>query len=422
MIRFCACVLLLNFATSPIYAANWPAWRGPNGDGVANEKDLPLTWSPTQNVRWKIALPGPGNSTPIIWGDRIFLTQALDGGKRRALMAFSRADGKLLWQKEVPCSVKETSHRQNPPCAASPVTDGEAVYAHFGSAGVVAYDFQGKELWRRDLGPLLHVFGNGASPTLFGDLLIVYHGPGEPTFLAALNKRTGEIVWKKNEVALNHNLFGTWSSPTLVRIGDRHELLMLQPGEKVGGDGWIQSYDPATGQELWRCVGLGASIYPSAVASADGGLIVGASGFQGPMLAVRTGGKGDVTASHLLWRHASGNPQRVGSPIVYDGLLFVSDVHSRDGRAECLDVRTGKAHWKETLSGTLWGSILRAGDRLYMANLEGKTFVLRASPKFELLATNDLAEPTYAALAASDGELFVRTYKHLYCISAKKPK
>jgi len=196
MHRAGAFFVVLLLAGVPAHAADWPYWRGSHADGVSDERDLPVTWSPTENVRWKAPLPGPGNSTPIVWGSRVFLTQALDGGKRRAVIAFRRVDGKKLWQQEVVCSVKETTNGQNPPCSGSPVTDGRAVYAHFASAGVVAYDLDGKKLWHRDLGPVLHGHGNGSSPVLYKELLIVYQGPGEPTFLIALDKRTGKPVWK----------------------------------------------------------------------------------------------------------------------------------------------------------------------------------------------------------------------------------
>jgi len=178
--------------TSTASAEDWPAWRGPRANGISAERGLPTRWSATENIRWKVPLPAPGNSTPIVWGERVFLTQAFDGGKRRAVLALARSDGKKLWQQELPCATEETTHRQNPPCSASPVTDGKAVYAQLGSAGVAAFDVDGKPLWHCDLGPVLHRWGNGPSPVLYGNLLIVFHGPGEPTFLTALDKRTGK--------------------------------------------------------------------------------------------------------------------------------------------------------------------------------------------------------------------------------------
>jgi outer membrane protein assembly factor BamB len=398
-------------------AENWPSWRGPQQNGISTDRNLPLEWSTTKNVRWKVPLPEAGNSTPIVLGDRIFITQSLDKGKRRALICFARSDGKQLWQQEVECTVKETTHPDNPPCSSSPVADGEAVYANFASAGILACDFDGKKLWHRELGPLLHVFGNGSSPVLYKDLLIVFHGPGEPTFMIALNKRTGKTVWQQKEHALNDKLFGTWGSPIVTRLGGRDELLMSLPGESIGGDGWVKSYDPSTGLELWRCVGLGASLYPSPVVAAEGDMIFGASGFFGPMLAIKPGGKGDITATHRLWRVAGRNPQRIGSAVVTSGNVYFADA---EGFVECLHADTGKQVWKERLEGKLWGSMLLADGKLYVNNLEGKTFVLAASPRYEHLFTNDIGEPMYAGLAVSQGEIFLRSWRHLYCLRKQK--
>jgi outer membrane protein assembly factor BamB len=412
-----AFLLSLVLLAAPVQADNWPAWRGPNGTGVCAERDLPLTWGPDRNIRWKVRLPELGNSTPIVWGDRVFLTQALDGGKRRALVAYHRGDGKKLWQEEVPCKTPETTHKQNPPCSASPVTDGSAVYAHFASAGVLACSLDGKKLWHRDLGPVLHKWGNGPSPILYKDLLIVMQGPGEPTFLTALDKTTGKTVWTKEEKAINSPIFGSWSTPVVVRAGKRDELVVPLPGERIGGDGEFKGYDPATGKELWSCKGLGNEVYAMPVVSAAQDLIVGISGHNGPLMAVRPGGNGDVTESHRVWREAGKNPQRVGSGVIHDGRLFLADA---PGFVECLNARTGKVLWKERVSGNLWGSMLLADGKLYVTNLEGETSVLAAGPKFQLLARNDIKETIYAAPAVSNGELFLRTFEHLYCIGRPK--
>jgi outer membrane protein assembly factor BamB len=404
---------LLSFAR----AENWPAWRGPHGTGVSTERGLPVTWSATRNIRWKVPLPGAGNSTPVIWDKQVFLTQALDGGQRRAVIALDRSSGNKLWQQEVPCRVAETTHRQNPPCSASPVTDGTAVYAHFASAGVVAYDLDGKKLWQRDLGPVLHKWGNGPSPILYQDLLIVFQGPGEPSFLIALDKRTGKTVWKKDETAINSPVFGCWSTPVVVRTAGRDELILPLPGDRVGGEGEFKAYDPATGKELWRCKGLGTEIYAMPVVSATADLVVGISGHNGPLLAIRPGGQGDVTATHQVWRQADKVPQRIGSGVLHEGRLYLADA---PGFVECLDARTGELLWKERLEGSLWGSLLLADGKLYVTSLEGTTFVLAAGPRFQLLSRNEIKEPTYAALAVSNKELFLRTYEHLYCIGQTK--
>ena len=414
--KFLASPILLAAAATTLLAENWPAWRGPNASGISDERDLPVTWSQTENIRWKTPLAGPGNSTPVVWGERVFLTQALDGGRLRALVAIDRATGKRLWQHDVPCSVAETSHRDNPPCSGSPATDGTAVYAHFASAGVVACDFAGRELWHRDLGPVLHQWGNGTSPVIYKNLLIIYQGPGEPTFITALDKRTGKTIWEKKEPGINSGVFGSWSTPVVITGGSRDELIMPLPGDRVGGDGEFKAYDPQTGDELWRCVGLGTEVYAMPVVSAARDLVIGISGHNGPTMAVRPGGRGDVTESHRVWRTTS-NPQRIGSGVLHDGHLYLADA---DGFAECLDARSGERIWKERLGGKLWGSMLFADGRLYVSNLEGQTFVLAASPMFELQAKNDIGERTYSALAVSNGELFLRTYEHLYCIAKRK--
>ncbi len=403
---------------SVAHAADWPAWRGPNNNGITPES-APLTWSRTDNVRWKVALPGPGNSTPIIWGDHVFLTQALDGGKRRALIAFQRGDGKKLWQHELPCSTIETTHKQNPPCSASPVTDGQAVYAHFASAGVVACDLQGKELWRRDLGPVLHRWGNGGSPILYKDLLIITHGPGEPTFLIALDKWTGKTVWQREELAINSPVFGSWGTPMIVKVNGRDEMVMPFASalpSKTGspfGEGEFKGYNPATGKELWTCKGLGSEIYAMPIVSAKHDLIVGISGHNGPLLAIKPGGQGDVTKTHTVWRQVEKNPQRIGCGVIHEGRLYLANA---PGTVECLDAKTGNLIWKERVGDNLWGSLLVAKDRLYVSGYDGTTYVLAAGPKFELLARNELKEEMYAAPAVSNGELFLRTYEYLYCI------
>jgi outer membrane protein assembly factor BamB len=410
-------LLVLTLGVPAVWSGDWPAWRGPLATGVSDERNLPLTWSKTDNIRWKTPLPGPGNSTPIIWGDQVFLTQALDGGKRRAVLAFDRKTGKQRWQQDVPCQVEETTHRDNPPCSGSPATDGEAVYAHFASAGVVAYALDGKKLWHRDFGPVLHKWGNGTSPVIYQDLLIIYQGPGEPTFLTALNKKTGETVWKKEETAINSPIFGSWSTPFILRGKDRDELIMPLPGSRIGGEGEFKAYDPRTGKELWRCAGLGNEVYAMPVVSPQGDIVVGICGHNGPLLAVKPGGRGDVTQTHRLWQLANKSPQRIGSGVIHEGHLYLANA---DGTAECLDARTGDPVWKERLGGKLWGSLLLADGRLWVTNLEGQTFVLEASPRFKQVARNDLGEPTYAALAVSNGELFLRTYEHLYCIGAAR--
>ncbi|MFN0056089.1 MAG: PQQ-binding-like beta-propeller repeat protein [Planctomycetales bacterium] len=388
-------------------AADWPAWRGPHGDGICTEADLPLHFDSTDGVVWKAALPQAANSTPVVWDDRVFVTSPRDQGKVRSLICFDRASGTPLWQHDVPFAEVETYHRDNTLCAGSPTTDGRLVYASFDSAGVVACDFSGKVVWSRDLGKLAHVFGPATTPVLYQDLLIVHRGPGEPTHIVALNKQTGETVWDTPEVGKNHQLYGSWSTPMFYRAGDHDEFALAMPGE-------LKGYDPLTGKELWRCEGLGPSNYPDVAVAPE--VLIGVSGFQKSMMAVRKGGRGDVTATHRLW-HVADTQQRIGSGVVRAGHLYVANA---PGIAECIDITSGKSVWKERLGGDLWGSMLLAGDRLYVGNNQGKIFVLAAATTFEKLAENDMGESMKAALAPSDGQLFVRTYQNLYCIGERR--
>jgi len=401
-------LIALLLTTPSAHAENWPAWRGADGRAVSNDRNLPAQWSTSENVIWKTPLPASGNSTPIVWEDRVFITQAIGGGKTRSLICFDRATGKKLWQHDVAYPNKETAHPQNPFCSGSPTTDGTLVYASFGSAGIVACDFSGKKVWSRDLGKLAHIFGPATTPVLYKNLLITHRGPGDPTHIIALNKLTGETMWDTPEVGNNDKLYGSWSTPVFYRVGDRDEFALSMPGQ-------LKGYDPQTGKELWRCAGLGPSNYPDT--AVGDGVLLGVSGFRKSMMAVRMGGSGDITKTHRLW-HVPLTQQRIGSGIVYQDHLYVANA---TGIAECIEVKTGKVVWKERLGGNLWGSLFLANEKLYVSNLDGDTHVFAASPQFKLLATNKLEETLYAALAASDGQLFVRTYKHLYCIGKRQP-
>lgn len=401
-----SCLLILCTSHTSM-ADNWPAWRGAAGTGIANETNLPTRFSQTENVIWKAPLPGPGNSTPIVWENSIFVTCPVDGGKTRSLICFDRTTGKQRWRHDVDFPLKETAHNDNPFCSGSPTTDGQMVYASFGSAGVVACDFSGDVVWSRDLGRLAHVFGPATTPVLYKHLLLIHRGPGEPTHIVALDKRTGTTVWDASETGKNHKLYGSWSTPVIYRAGDHDEFALSMPGE-------LKGFDPLTGKELWRCTGLGPSNYPD-TAIGDG-VLIGVSGFQKSMMAVRMGGRGDITSTHRLW-HVEKTQQRIGSGVVRDGHLYVSNA---PGICECIDVKTGDTVWKERLRGNLWGSIVLAGDRMYVSNTQGDVFVLAASPQFKRIAENAMKEHIKAAIAPSDGQLFIRTYENLYCIGQRK--
>ncbi|MBI5768474.1 MAG: PQQ-binding-like beta-propeller repeat protein [Verrucomicrobia bacterium] len=399
---------------APLFAANWPAWRGPTHDGVTEETNLPLRWSATQNVKWKTPLPDRGNSTPVVWGERVFVTQATEKDHRRALMCFDKRTGKLLWSAGITCHDNEPTHATNPYCSASPATDGDCVVVSFGSA-VHCYDFSGAERWKRDdLGVQKQIWGNGASPVIAGERVFFNFGPGEKTVLYCFDKKTGRTLWEHAEPGGNTGeaggaaWIGSWNDPLLRRVGARDELFMHWPGR-------VCAYDPATGAERWSCDGLTALAYNSPL-FADGA-VVAMGGFNGAALAVRAGGSGNVTATHRLWLLPKVT-QRIGSGVLYEGHHYILT----DGAtAECRDLKTGALVFSERLKGPgataqNWSSLVRSGDKLYAVNQGGDAFVWRAAPKFELLATNAIGEKVIGSMAVSDGKIFIRSYRHLWCI------
>jgi outer membrane protein assembly factor BamB len=405
--------------TSGITAAPWPSWRGAEGTGVCVETDLPLKWSATENVKWKVALPEPGNSTPVVWGDRVFITQAI--GDERLILCFSCQDGKELWRSGAKGVAKEPSHPTNPYCSASPVTDGEHVYAWFGSAGLYCFDMSGKQLWQRDLGEHRHEWGYSSGPVLHDDFCYLNFGPGPRTFLLAVNKLTGIDMWRqelgKVDVSMPRNdgfaakdgVVGSWSVPLLINAGSREELVMSWPEQ-------VRSYDPKTGQLLWQCGGLNPLIYSTTLYGE--GVIIAMGGYSGSTVAVRPGGSGDVTETHRLW-HEPRDRGHIGSGVIKDGRIYIQNMN---GIVECVELKTGKSLWKERLKGSgsrseSWSSIVLAGDRLYLVNQGSDCYVLCASPTFEVLSHNPLNDGlTNASPAISDGNVFIRSHTHLWCI------
>ncbi|MBI3681551.1 MAG: PQQ-like beta-propeller repeat protein [Acidobacteria bacterium] len=322
-------------------AENWPAWRGPDGRGISTDRGAPVRWSKTENVRWRIELPEPGNSTPIVWGNSIFVTQARKAAGERLLLCFDSATGKLMWEAAVPYSADEPTHPTNPYASASAVTDGERVIAWFGSAGLHAFDRNGKLLWKRDLGRQRHTWGYASSPLIHGDRLFLNFGPGDRAFLLALDKKTGKTLWQVDVppgegAAFNQwkpeDMYGSWSTPVLAG----GELILMHPRR-------MAAYDPASGKVLWSSDGLGDLIYPSPVAAetAKGDhVIIAASGFQGPAMVVKPGGE-------RLW-HWPKTKAFIGSAVVKDGFLYWIDI---GGVAQCVNVSNGEVMWTQRLPG-----------------------------------------------------------------------
>jgi len=420
-------------------AENWPAWRGAGGSGICRETNLPLRWSAHENVRWRVTLPERGNSTPIVWGERVFITQAVE--HRRTVMCFDRRAGKLLWQAGPTWTENEITYPENPPCTPSPVCDGKRVIAWFGSAGVYCYDFDGRELWHRDLGRQSHMWGYASSLALHRDLCFLNFGPGARSFVIALNRRTGKTVWQQAPPAIGANakwqefggeaksgeqpgtltvaeVAGSWATPLIVRAG-RHDELVVAFALR------LMAFAPKTGAPLWSCDGPNIGIYSSPFFG-EGVVGLNACGLRNIITAVRPGGRGDVTRTHRLWIEDPGNSQGcIGAGVISQGHIYQM---KWNGLAECRDLQTGAIVWRERLTGTgarnaSWSSPVLAGDRLYAANQNADVFILRASPTFACLATNSIGgEPMNASLAVSDGAIFMRTDKRLWCIGTTEPR
>ncbi len=410
------------FISLPILAANWPSWRGPSGDGRSGERVFPTMWSKDKNIKWSVELPDRGNSSPIVWEDRVFISQAEEDGRFRSLMSFDRETGERLWQSGVRYEAPESKHETNSYCASSPVTDGERIYVSYASAGFYCYDFSGRELWHRNFGRHHHRWGDGSSPVLSGDTCYFFHGPGEGSFLVAIDKKTGDTRWKvaQPEFAAGpdredgfsgnaNGMVGSFASPMVVNTGKREELVMAYPER-------IVAYDPSTGTELWQCAGLNPLVYSSPLR--HGANIVAMGGYFGPMVAVRCGGTGDVTGSHRLWKSGK-TPHRLGTGVVSGDHVYIFD---RPGFAQCIDARTGESIWQERVRGggannAIWGSAVIAGDVIYVVNQSGDTIVMEASPEFRVISTNSLGEKTNTTPALSNGEIFIRTDDQLWCIA-----
>jgi outer membrane protein assembly factor BamB len=385
-------------------ARYWSRWRGPSGQGLAGADEYPDTWSGTTNVVWKTPVPGQGNSSPIAWADRIFLTTAYDGGRRLSVLAFQRSNGARLWEAFAPTGRTDNGvNGKNGHASATPATDGQRVYAFFGSRGLLAFDLSGKLVWHRDLGPLDIYHGPAGSPLLYKDRLILYEDQGRNSFIAAFDTRNGQQLWRTGRDARVG-----WGTPIAIRVGDHDEII-------VSGERMVQAYDPDTGRELWRCGGNLWEVIPTPVVGY--GMVFCSSGRAGPTLAIRPGGKGDVTRSNLAWTSPRGSPF-VPSPILYGDVLYM--VNDMSSIVTALEAMTGRLMWQGRL-GTAHNegfsaSPVAVDGKVFFTNDDGDTFVLRAGPAFQLLHVNRMGEPTLASPALVDGRWYIRTGRNLVAI------
>jgi outer membrane protein assembly factor BamB len=383
---------------------NWPRFRGPSGQGEAVGAVPPIEWNNAgKNILWRTKVPGHGNSSPVVWGDRIFLTSADEKGKERSVHCFDRADGKLLWSRKLPAKPPESGVRdKNGFATSTPVTDGERVIVFVGSCGLACFDFAGEQQWTYADLKIRTIHGTGSSPLLYQDLVILIQDQNQSDSLfLALDKRTGKVVWKsERDKAM------TWSTPVVVRAGDRDEMVMA-------GNRTVKGYDPRTGKELWSLDGPTEEVIPNIIVGPT--LLYSASGRNGPTLALRPGGNGDVTETHLAWRAVRNGPH-VPSPALVNGRLYTAN---DTGIFTCLDAATGKLLFSERVNDQFSASPVISGDLMWFAAESGKTYVVRATDHFEPVAKNDLGSPILASPAAIDGTLIIRTQDELVCIGRK---
>jgi outer membrane protein assembly factor BamB len=380
----------------------WPRLRGPDGQGATFDTELPLRWGPRENVVWKTEVPGRGNSSPVVWDDRIFVTTASDDGKDRKILCFARPDGRLLWQRAAPNSAaRETLYKKNTFASSTPVTDGERVIAFFGNSGLLCVDLEGRQKWHVDLGLFPTMHGPGTSPVLYKDevICIQYQNHGKSLF-AAFDKRSGAELWRRDSEHAT-----SWSTPVVVRIGDRDQLV-------YNGASYIAGYDPKNGKEIWRVTGTSPEAIPTVVVG--GGLLYSASGRNGPTMGIRPVGTGDITETSVVWRNLRGGPH-VPSPLYHEGRVYlVNDT----GIATCIDAVDGRTVWQHRLRGRFSMSPIVADGHILVTSEEGRSTILQAGDTFQVIAENDLDEPVLATPALLGGRLYFRTASHLVCVGS----
>lgn len=387
-------------------ATDWPWWRGPKLDGIAPASKPPLEFGPTQHVKWKVSVPGRGHASPILWGQRIFIATADEVSQESLLLAYDRASGRELWKTELHRGgFMKKVHRRNSHASSTPVCDGERVFVcfiHLERLWLSATDLNGKLLWQKDVGPYDAIYGYGPAPAIYQNTVIVCadNDQTQSAFMAAVHRRTGEIMWRVRRLDVD-----TYATPIVPRVAGRDQLLL-------GGGGWLMSYSPTTGRELWKCAGPTAETTANTVAFSTDRVFV-SGGYPKPyaLMSVKADGSGDVTQTHVNWRTERGMPY-VPSPLYHNGLLYIVD---DNGIATCTDSSSGKPVWQKRLGGDFSASVVLCGDRLYAASEQGIIHVLKIGRQYEELARNDLKDEIMATPIILNDKIYVRTKSQLFC-------
>jgi outer membrane protein assembly factor BamB len=406
--RLASLFFALAVVVSPVSAGEWPGWRGPRGDGTTDEKSLPVHWSDTENIAWKVEVPGVGHSSPAIWGDRIFLTSCREDQQKRILLCFNRTDGKLLWERTVLTSKLEHIHKENSYASSTPATDGKYVYVTFLNAPryeAYCYDFEGNEIWHKSPGEFHSVHGFSSAPLLYKDFVILNGDQDAKAYVVALDKATGEERWRADRP----NKTRSYCPPVIFEMAGKKQLVM-------SGSKCVASYDPDTGKQNWIIDGPTEQFVASLVYSDE--VLFLTYGFPKlGVMGIKPDGEGNVTQSKVLYNEPKGGGY-VPSPIAHGGYFFVV---TDGGVASCREAKTGKLEWIERLGGHTHSSPISAGDYLYFPDDKGVTYVIKGGPKFEVVAKNDLKEDCFSSPAVSHGQIFLRTSQHLWCIGKEGP-
>ena len=418
-------VVLLFFMPCLLLSENWPNWRGPSGDGISLEKGIPVKWSPTENIAWRVAIPGKGHSSPVVWGNKVFLTTCLPEKEQRLLLCLDQRTGKKLWQKVVLNSPLETIHPLNSRASSTPATDGQHVFVTFmkaddrkipapnvgtqrlitpGKIIVAAYDLDGEQKWKINVGDFISAHGFNTCPVLFEDLVIINGDHDGDAYLVALERKTGRERWRIER----ENKTRSYATPIIREIGGRTQMIL-------SGSLCVASYDPHNGKRHWIVDGPTEQFVASMVY--NGEYVFVTAGYpERHILAIRPDGSGNVTGTHVAWRTNRGAAY-VPSPIFAGPyLLVVAD----SGIASCFNAKTGKRHWMERLPGGHSPSTVSADGLVYFTSDRGVTTIVRPGKMFNIIARNELEEQISASPAISQGQIFLRTHQHLYCIGSKK--
>lgn len=406
-------VLIMGAMSQTVLAEDWPQFRGPGGQGVSQVKNLPVTWSDTENLVWKTALPGSGSSSPIALDGKLYVTcysgYGTDQGKGSLedlglhLVCLDGTSGSIIWDTKFKSALPESKAvRDHGYSAQTPATDGENLYVFFGRSGVFKFDMKGKQIWQASVGTKTHGWGSGTSPVLYKNLVIV-NASVESGSLVAIDKTTGKEAWRAG------GMDSSWNTPHLVTTPAGEQELA------VSIKGFVLGFDPATGKELWRCKATPDYICPSIIS--QDGILYAMGGRASNTLAIKSGGRGDVTNSHKIWQIKVG--ANVSSPIIHDGYLYWTS--DRNNTAYCVSIADGKIKYEQKVKDQPYASTLLADGRLYVVSRYNGTSVLAAEPTYKQLADNKLADKTVfnASPIVCGGNLILRSNKNMYCFGTK---